>query len=432
MTTSWDCFDTLVARRKFDPLTVFDDMGECFDLKDFRRKRKEAESRAPYTLDTIYDQLAPAMGWSNEQKEHYKRKEIEAEIHHCIPIQENINAVKDGDIIVSDMYLPREAIEAILRKNGLTKAVQFYVTTGGKSSGSIWKSLPKISLHVGDNVHSDVASPKRHGIEARHDTLYQYSDLEKIVGGQLKLLMRAVRLANPYEPGTPLYTVWKEQSQLNIPALVLASSLLPPKNLAFIYRDCVHLHRIHDQLHGTQNTAFHCSRVALKRKNPQWREYAENVTRGKIIVDLQGTGGSIIKYWQEEFKEMPSLAYVTGTLAHGKLLVPTRHDAIERFNSCKLGTMMEFPERLECEYKPEVLEAQYGAIDCCIEHMKALDLKPIANKLLLECLIELMFWAHTPAINTHCSDHETPSNNIPWPADRPLEDRMALNKVFGL
>ena len=405
MTTSWDCFDTLVARRGCDPLSVFDAMGKKYSLDNFTAKRKNAEYQAPHTLHTIYEALAPMYRWTPEQKEFFKQAEIQEEIDHCIPIVENLRQVKDGDLIVSDMYLPSETVEAILRKNGLTKAVSIYVTTGGKSSGTIWNTLPPIELHVGDNWHSDVESPKQHGINAKHYSGHGFSETEEQIGGELSLLMRAVRLANPYEYGSNCWHIWREQSQLNIPALILAASDIPKANVAFIYRDCIHLHRIHEQLHGSQNNAFHCSRVALKLGGEQWDQYVKQRAYGRTIVDLQGSGNSISEYWLNTFNEEPDLLYVAGVLRIGKALVNNKLDAIERFNSCDFGSLAKFPERYCCEFTEEILRAQHGAINCCIEHMRHLQIQSRSDTILLEKIAIAMTHSHTFKINCHVTVH---------------------------
>lgn len=403
MTTSWDCFDTLVTRRRYDPLSVFDWMGDQYELQNFTQRRKAAESRAPWTLDSIYDELAKDYGWTNSQLDHYKQAEIDAELNHCCPIAENINRVQDGDLIVSDMYLPSSAIEAILRKNGLNKDVQVFVSTGGKSSGQIWSSLPKIDLHIGDNYHSDVQSPNSVGINAEHYSGVHPSSWENEIGGDLALLMRVVRLAAPYEEGSLLQAMWHEQAALNIPALILAALELPSNNLAFVHRDCIHLQNIHNALHGTINNTFHCSRIAMQAGGEEWRKYVKETAYGKTIVDLQGTGLSIINYWLNAFGEIPDLIYVTGTLRQGHLMVPCYHDAIERFNSSHLGTLVEFPQRLPCEYPASITHCQAMAVMTAIKHFPFFSFE--CNLETLTKIVSEMPKAVTVKKNIHIDNH---------------------------
>ena len=402
---SWDCFDTLVTRRRFNPLTVFDDMGAKLALPNFTQRRKAAESRAPWTLDSIYDELAKDYGWTNTEKEYYKNEERLAEIEHCCPIAGNIKQVQDGDLIVSDMYLPEQAIAGILRNCGLDKNVTIYVSTGGKSSGTIWPYLPPIDQHIGDNYDSDVASPRAHGIDAVHYTGANFTGLEQRIGGDLALLMRIVRLANPYKPGTLLYAMWTEQAQLNLPVLVLAALDIPATNVAFVMRDCVHLQPIHAALHGTINPAFHCSRLALLGKSEQFKKHAEEVALGRTIVDLQGTGNSLKRYWLDEFRIAPELLYVTGTMDHGRLLAPCTHDAIERFNSSGLGSFKRtWPDRFHCEYDAKVVQLQEDARNCAISHLPYFAIAP--NNQQLQMLVGLMLDSVTVKENRHIVSHE--------------------------
>ena len=404
MTTSWDCFDTLVARRRFDPLTVFDDMGRKFSLDNFTQRRKAAESRAPWTLDSIYEELAGDYGWKDDEKQYYKNQELLAEIDHCCPVNETIRQVQNGDLIVSDMYLPACAIGEILRNCGLDKDVAIHVSTGGKSSGAIWSSLPPIERHIGDNYHSDVASAQAHGIEGVHFTQTGFTALEQRVGGELALLMRVVRLANPYEPGTLYWAMWLEQAQLNIPALVLAALEIPAEGVSFIMRDCVHLQPIHEALHGTINSSLHCSRLAFAEASKELEEHARKAALGKIIVDLQGTGQSIKQYWANSFGESPDLLYVTGTMPFGRLLVPCLHDAIERFNSSPLGSISKcWPERFDCEYDKGVIELQEQARECAISHLPYFSIAPSLPQ--LQMFVSLMPGSLTVKENFHSSSH---------------------------
>lgn len=401
---SWDCFDTLVARRRFTPFSVFDEIGEQNELPDFTERRRAAEARAPLTLDGIYDELAKDYGWNKYQIDHFKDQEIEAELRNCCPINETLSLVQDGDLIVSDMYLPEWVIKKILINCGLKKDVKIYVETGGKSSGKIWTRLPPINQHIGDNYYSDVKTPKKRRIKASLYTGSQFTELEQQIGGDLALLMRIVRLANPYRINSKLYSMWLEQSQLNIPALILTALELPKENVAFIMRDCVHLQPIHQVIHGTVNASFHCSRMALKEGLPSFRQYVEETALGKTLVDIHGTGVHILDYWKKNFRSRPDLIYVSGVLQKGRLLVRTNHDSLERFNSSPLGSIGYFPHRKKCEFDKDVLECQQAARDCAISHIPyfqfARDLET------LELLIDKMLGSMTCQKNIHIVDHE--------------------------
>jgi hypothetical protein len=145
--------------------------------------------------------------------------------------------------------------------------------------------------------------------------------------------------------------------------------------------------------------------VALKLGGEQWDEYVKQRAYGRTIVDLQGSGNSISEYWLNAFNEEPNLLYVAGVLCTGKALVNNKLDAIERFNSCDFGSLAKFPQRYCCEFTGEVLMAQHGAIDCCIEHMRHLQIQPRSDTILLEKIAMAMTYSHTFQINRHVAVH---------------------------
>jgi predicted HAD superfamily hydrolase len=207
---SWDCFDTLVARRFVEPYTIFEEVGRRLGIEKFSKLRRWAEKNSDRTYEGIYKNL-PNID---------SNIEFQVELEHCFGIVENINKVQDGDIIVSDMYLTKDQIRQILISCGLKKDVEIYVTPDGKHRGTIWSSLPKIDLHVGDNLRSDVESPRSYGITAEHYTGHQFNETEKFVSDfdfELACWMRYVRLQCPYSRGDKLF--WLDQSNLNLPVL---------------------------------------------------------------------------------------------------------------------------------------------------------------------------------------------------------------------
>jgi hypothetical protein len=222
---------------------------------------------------------------------------------------------------------------------------------------------------------------------------------EEVVGGELALLMRLIRLGSPYEPNTKLDLMWKEQASLNIPSLILASLELPSSGLAFVMRDCIHLKPIHEAIHGNNNnTEFHSSRIALERGGNEFKEYVKDVAYGRSIVDIQGSGKSLTKYWNENFSEDPDLIYITGNLEKGRSLVPFA-SCIERFNSSPLGSLIDYPNRLECEFEQEVLQCQRDAISLAIKHLNYFHIEP--NNTILQWLISLMPQSYTTHENNH-------------------------------
>lgn len=401
---SWDCFDTLVARRYYQPNTVFEDMAEKLSLKNFTQRRKAAEFRSPYNLDSIYEELAKDYEWTNSLKEFYKDQEVIFEVDHCCPINENINRVQDGDLIVSDMYLPASAIEKILRKNGLTKDVKIYVSHNGKASGSIWKDLPTIDLHIGDNPGSDIASAKNFEIQTELSTLHLFTDVENSMYKDLSLLCRMVRLACPYQKESRGYDFWLDQAQANIPILILASLELPDDDISFIMRDGVHFKHIYESITNKQSKALHCSRLAFANGGAEFQKHVEENGLNRTCVDLHGTGGSITNYWRKTFQKDPKYITLSGAANFGtKISKGTGGDSIEKLNSSRLGSVSTYPDRLDCEFSEDLLEAQEKAVSCAISHFKYFSFSKDIN--LLSKLDTYPTGAFTVSNNIHVPFH---------------------------
>ena len=123
---TFDIFDTLIARRCVTPEAIFQIVEKEMGLTGFTRVRRQAEkaiSRGEYTLNDIYAEVVRMGFCSFEVGKALENAEIATEIDQVIGIRENLDKVSDGDILITDMYLPRPVIEALLAKVGLGKKV---------------------------------------------------------------------------------------------------------------------------------------------------------------------------------------------------------------------------------------------------------------------------------------------------------------------
>ena len=202
---SFDIFDTLLIRPYVKPTDLFLHIEKLYKIKGFHKNRILAEksARGKYidneeiTLNQIYEEI----------DEKYKRfKEIEMELEERILTIHKENkelydyALSLGKkiIIVSDMYLPKNAIEKILIKNNYTNYYKLYLSSElnlTKASGNLYKYIiedlkvePSSIMHIGDNFHSDFNNPKLYGI----DSVY----IEKIIDTFLENNIRAKKLLN--------------------------------------------------------------------------------------------------------------------------------------------------------------------------------------------------------------------------------------------
>jgi FMN phosphatase YigB (HAD superfamily) len=198
---SFDIFDTLLGRVVSSPMDVFDlvrpDVEEIVGhrLPDFvaLRRRSEANAKAhakdtfgkdEVTLREIYDQMALLIGMSEEQIERGMAAEMAWERQCLIPrragqhLFEMARSTHKDIILVSDMYLPKDFLEDVLRENGFDGWVKFYLSAEQgvtKTSGKIFDVVlddfrcePERILHVGDNPVGDIKVPKSIGIQVYH------------------------------------------------------------------------------------------------------------------------------------------------------------------------------------------------------------------------------------------------------------------------
>jgi predicted HAD superfamily hydrolase len=125
---SWDVFDTLLARKFINPKTVFDEVEKRIGDPEFKSKRIAAEKETKRDEGNYWDiyRLLP---------EYDPQVELDVEMEHNYPIMENLMRVQDGDLILSDMYLPPDFIMSMLRNCGLEADVDIIVTRYGKKHG---------------------------------------------------------------------------------------------------------------------------------------------------------------------------------------------------------------------------------------------------------------------------------------------------------
>lgn len=355
---SWDCFDTLVARRRCSPHSIFWSMAYHTGRsggENFVGDRCRAEQEAGHSLDTIYDRLKLNRKLTTEECDRLKQLEIETEIEHCIPINKNMLRVKDGDYVVSDMYLPAWVLRAMLRKCGLKANVNIVVGQNIKGSGHIWGSLPAFSVHTGDNGHADVNSPVAHGRIAELSTEHIMTELELAVGNELAMLMRAVRLANPYPLCSEQELAWREFSQITIPMMVSFAAALPAAGLCFTNRDCTHLQKIHERLHGTRNASYEGSRFALLNPTKAYVEHVRQNALGKILIDVQGWGNHPRWFIRKHFDKQIEMMYYHGQQGKGmKVFHGANSDAVEKVNAVSYGSLRKWPTRWQSEQSTAV------------------------------------------------------------------------------
>lgn len=317
---TFDIFDTLIARKCVSPQAIFSLVEQRSGVTDFAAKRIEAERQLigqSYSLHDIYARLAKLHTLDIQSAELLKQLEIDTELANVIPIRCNLRKVRDGDLLITDMYLDAAFIEQLLRRAGLRKHVIIYQSTAGKGTGEVWRKLRAHELdllHTGDNPHSDERMPAAQRFGTLLTQCAPLSPSEQFLADRgltgTALTSRILRLAldddDPVASG-----LLHAQAAYNVPLLILSSLYLhrhltnhPVDSLLFSSRDCKGWRKIFDLL-GDAGLAqglrpkthyFYSSRLARSSRSGSYLDYVRSLAPTRtLIVDLCGTGLSLAR-----------------------------------------------------------------------------------------------------------------------------------------
>src|SRR5258706_13131009 len=140
---SFDVFDTLIARRSVEPRAVLRRLEDRAGVPGLTPARIAADQRLgghgqPYDLGDIWQEVGRVMGLDSSTIDRLRELEVQIEHEEVIPVVENLALVRDGDLLVSDTYLPAEIVRSLLRHAGLERTVALVVSNDGKFRGWIW------------------------------------------------------------------------------------------------------------------------------------------------------------------------------------------------------------------------------------------------------------------------------------------------------
>ncbi|MFO8236772.1 MAG: hypothetical protein R6U00_00675 [Prochlorococcaceae cyanobacterium] len=346
---SFDFWDTLITRWHPDPKVVFDYVGDQAGIPGFRALRVQAEREARgrhgnYSLDHIYEALVGCGSIPEHRREGIQQLELDAEQEFAQPVRANLDRLRAGDVLISDMYLSADQMRHIARPHTDLDRQPFVVSAGGKSSSSLWKQLKKAGIsarHLGDNYAADYVKAARRDHQASLVRESSYSPLERRFHGEglvaLANLLRLQRLAVPLDhqrlgqPATGLDGLLTVQRRFNLPLLYLvALELLQrgrqsdgPSHLLFCSRDCGYLHGIYramtracdrfetsgkDSCGPSRRPLDHyylTSRKAKRKASAAYRAYSRSLLSGNqegeepdpLVVDVQGSGRSSFEFF---------------------------------------------------------------------------------------------------------------------------------------
>lgn len=196
---SFDIFDTLILRPFLEPTDLYFFMEKEFKSLvpgnlSFHEVRADAErlcrknikiwapSSQDVTLQEIYEQMRKRYQFSEDVCRRLMKKEEELEIKFCTErkagkeLYEMAHAAGKKIILISDMYLEEETVNAILQKNGYTLHEKLFLSSTErylKCSGDLFKIAlqtcqvrPESMLHIGDNWNSDYLQPPKLGCKS--------------------------------------------------------------------------------------------------------------------------------------------------------------------------------------------------------------------------------------------------------------------------
>lgn len=330
-----------------------------------------SEKENGLTLDSIYKVFKNLTNESDEVINLLQEFEIQTEINNSYLIMSNVNLVKDGDILISDMYLSSSQILKILTSLGFTKNVKIYSSSMGmsKSSGTLFKYLLNeynIILHTGDNEHSDCYMAHQYNIPYKLTLLHKFNDTENFFINDEKyqkigFLLRKFRLQNPYPENSKPFLLYNDQAIINIPLLMMLSFNLKEYLIAekrdtilFSTRDSCLLQPIFNTIFPDISTkTFHTSRIMNISNNPEYDKYIFNTYNDStcIIFDGHGSFNSGRKKYMQVFNNLPRIHIFSlseyNLLLYDKLSYNIKfgNNTYELFNVDTIGTLIDFKNK---------------------------------------------------------------------------------------
>lgn len=197
---SFDIFDTLVMRNVYYNKDVFRIMAQKLDPVwgiDFFSVRTEAEQvlsqeTYPY-IEEIYAYISQKCPCLYGKEAELIEMEIQLETDLILPRQDVVDIfnlakkLQKRVYIVSDMYMHKETLAAILDKNGITGYEKLLISSEYNSSkpqhlfDHYLKEIPEGTyLHIGDSWHCDILPSGKLGIDSfrlkMSTEIYEYQE----------------------------------------------------------------------------------------------------------------------------------------------------------------------------------------------------------------------------------------------------------------
>lgn len=199
---TFDIFDTVLTRRVGNPRAAFLQLGQRLVAKgligcsaeSFSRQRTAAEQRAfgnaggldsAVTIETIYREMRTSLGIDSTMHGKLLAEELDLESDLLIPMSDGARRVSEARAagfevaFVSDMYLPAWFLRQTLARFDLIEPDDVLIVScercASKATGALWpKVLAELGVapgqvhHTGNDLKSDVKSPRKAGIRSTH------------------------------------------------------------------------------------------------------------------------------------------------------------------------------------------------------------------------------------------------------------------------
>jgi len=354
-----------------------------------------------HTFSNIYDELNNLINLSSAERKCIMDLEISIELENIIPVAENIKKLNIDTALITDMYLPDDAIRSLLAKAGVKNTHLIIKSSTGKLTGKLWKNLRENGFHfdhLGDNKYSDIKMAKNAGMNASLASSTEPTFFEKLLLASnltnLAFSIREARLCSckPFRDHSAINDIKYDidlanflsdlQSDINLPMLVkiaffifdLYSNSTQKHNLLFSSRGSYLLFRLCKLLSeemGYENLEciyWLSSRDARIKGSKDYIDYCLSIAgEYTVFIDLTGSGVSFTKFKNciERQANITNINFMVGiyndpaSLDHSKRIFertgidPTRSDIapLYCFRLDELTHDIKLPEFLN--YSPE-------------------------------------------------------------------------------
>lgn len=300
MINSYDIFDTIIGRLCYKGNEIFDIIENNKKIDNFKNNRILLE-KSSKTFDEIYEKLQNI--YKNINMKEIQNYEIFLEKELSFPINKYLNIIKKNDLLVSDMYLPKEIIFELINKHKKINN-NIYVSISDKRDETFWKKIKDkniIANHIGDNYISDYKNPLKYDISASHINNVDLNNIEKEFtkfNKNYAYLIRAVRLSFDDFSNTNMNYMKNLFCEFTLPFLILISfkiksifNKIDVDNIIFLSRDGYWFYEIYKILFPNDKIHYiYFSRLLTKNNSTYIKNTINNIEGKKLVFDLQGSG----------------------------------------------------------------------------------------------------------------------------------------------